>query len=230
MFLQLVGEARLLANWSAADWGNRKKNLQLCWGTRPPGTKTSHWIGDENGTRPLERVADTPPPGTSSVQALQKKGHILTASTSPCPKDKFDAASEKGQSTGVKCKAATIEWNHRGEIWTEKSLHQSEFERLKWIMEEYTVWAASRVLLNRPIHWHRGIRWWPVFLFAAAAQSSREDIFSLWYRENPSYGIDCKTEKLHRVHAYDFSFLLFIILHVGLERSVASKDEWRTFG
>ena len=36
-------------------------------------------------------------------------------------------------------------------------LNQREFERSKWIVEEYTVWAASRVLLNRPIHWHRDI-------------------------------------------------------------------------
>ena len=64
-----------------------------------------------------------------------------------------------------------------------------------------------------------GYRRWSVFLFAAAAQSSREeDIFFLWYRENPPYGIDCRTEKLHRVHAYNFSFLLLfiIILHVRL--------------
>ena len=58
--LQLIGEARLLDNWSVArDWGDRKN---LCWGNfrfgqsdirhdlRVPKTG-SHWNGDENGTR-----------------------------------------------------------------------------------------------------------------------------------------------------------------------------------
>ena len=101
MLLQLIGQARLLANWSAENWGDRKKS-KFRFGQsdtrhdlRVPNTG-SHWRWERQyGTRQLERVADTWPPGASSGQTLQKKGHILTVPISQCPKDEFDAASLK---------------------------------------------------------------------------------------------------------------------------------------
>ena len=69
-----------------------------------PSTYATH-----THTHTRERVADSWPPGASSVQALQKKRTHLDRPDLPCPKDKFDAASlKKGQSTGVKCKAAMM--------------------------------------------------------------------------------------------------------------------------
>ena len=70
----------------------------------------SHWKGDENGTRPLDRVADTWPPGASSGQALQKKDTSWPSRSLPAPRTNLSLLGKKGQSTGVKCKAAaTIE-------------------------------------------------------------------------------------------------------------------------
>ena len=98
MFLQLIGEARLLGSWSAADWGDRKKVNFVSVRATPNTTSECQRLartGDENGTRPLERELLILGRQAPLVVKPYKKGHILTVPISPCPKDKFVVAREK---------------------------------------------------------------------------------------------------------------------------------------
>ena len=74
------------------------------------------WGWEWHSATPLERVAV--PPGTTSVQALQKTNTSWPPRSPPAPRTNLSLLVKKGQSTGVKCKAAaTMEtWNHRGGI------------------------------------------------------------------------------------------------------------------
>ena len=81
MFLQLIGEARLLGSWSAADWGDRKKvNFVSVRATPNTNSECQRLARTELGTRTaLERERELLIHGCKAplvVKPYKKKAHL----------------------------------------------------------------------------------------------------------------------------------------------------------